>query len=167
MWCWAGRKQLSHVPDGNFDLLVLDAFCSDSVPMHLLAREVVARYREKLSENGTLMFNISNRYVDLEPALVNIARDADLDVLRQRFTPTAKQVDQGAVESERLVMTRSAEDFAALIADPCWETGKHESDQDIWTDDFSNLVRAQIGHRLLGQRWLIGANLHAATAVVT
>ena len=147
-----GRRQLAQIPDNSFDLLVLDAFSSDAVPMHLLTREAVALYLEKLSDDGVLVFNISNRYVDLEPVLSNIARDAKLHALRQSFTPNEKEIDQGAVESEWLLMVRSPEDLAALSADQRWVAGKHEPDQDLWTDDYSNLFRALVWHRLLWQR---------------
>src|SRR5439155_4465060 len=57
------------------DLIVLDAFSSDAVPVHLLTREAVALYRSRLSARGLLVFNVSNRYVRLAPILAAVARD--------------------------------------------------------------------------------------------
>ena len=64
-----GRQGLEAAPPGAFDLIVLDAFSSDSVPVHLLTREAIALYRSRLSEDGVLAMHISNRYLDLEPAV--------------------------------------------------------------------------------------------------
>jgi SAM-dependent methyltransferase len=73
-----GRLLIDAEPDQSFDLLFLDAFNSDSVPIHLLTREAFAIYKRKLRPNGLLLVNITNRYLDLESTLGNLARDAGL-----------------------------------------------------------------------------------------
>jgi spermidine synthase len=69
------RVSLAAVADGSFDLLVLDAFSSDSIPAHLLTREALALYLRKLAPRGVMAFHISNRTLDLEP-VVAAAADA-------------------------------------------------------------------------------------------
>jgi spermidine synthase len=147
-----GRRTLARVPDNSFDLLLLDAFSSDAVPVHLLTREALAMYVDKLSDHGILMFNISNRYVDLAPVLSRLAEDANLLTLRQNFMPSKKQIDQGALDSEWIIMARSAEDMAAYKADARWQSIDQLAEQGLWTDDYSNLFRALVWHRLLWMR---------------
>ena len=72
------RLRLREAPDRTFGLIVLDAFSSDSLPVHLLSREAIRLYRSKLAKNGVLAFNLSNRYLDLDPVLGRQAADAGL-----------------------------------------------------------------------------------------
>src|SRR5262249_5210351 len=62
--------------DHKYGVLVIDAFNSDAIPMHLLTREALEIYRSRLLPDGMLAFHISNRYVDLEPILGNLAGSA-------------------------------------------------------------------------------------------
>jgi SAM-dependent methyltransferase len=68
------RLRLAAAPPASFDLLVVDAFSSDSVPMHLLTEEALAVYGRSLRPGGILLMHISNRYLDLEPVLAEGAR---------------------------------------------------------------------------------------------
>jgi spermidine synthase len=63
---------------GTHDLIILDAFSSDAIPIHLLTREALDSYLRKLSPHGVLAFHITNRYFDLRPVLSRLARDAQL-----------------------------------------------------------------------------------------
>ena len=65
-------------PDHAYDLIVLDAYSSDSIPVHLITREALALYQRKLAPGGVLAFHISNLYLDLKPALGNLSADAGL-----------------------------------------------------------------------------------------
>ena len=75
------RLSLQEARDGTYGLIVADAFSSDAIPTHLITREALALYFRKLTENGTLAFHISNRYLNLRPVLGNLARDAGLTCL--------------------------------------------------------------------------------------
>ncbi|HEV8060862.1 MAG TPA: fused MFS/spermidine synthase, partial [Gemmataceae bacterium] len=68
------RLTLAGAPDGSFDLLVLDAFTSDAIPIHLMTREAMQIYKRKLAPEGILAINISNRYLDLEPVVARLAK---------------------------------------------------------------------------------------------
>ncbi|MBK6307825.1 MAG: fused MFS/spermidine synthase [Gemmatimonadetes bacterium] len=72
------RLSLASAPDSSFDLITLDAFSSDAIPVHLLTREALQLYARKLRPGGIVAFHISNRYLDLRPVLVELARDARL-----------------------------------------------------------------------------------------
>src|SRR5262249_45082582 len=75
------RLRLREAPDHEFDLIVLDAFSSDAIPLHLLTREALHLYLDKLADHGLIAVHISNRFLDLAPVLGALARDADLACL--------------------------------------------------------------------------------------
>ena len=77
------RLSLVKAPAGQYDLLVLDAYSSDAIPVHLITREALSLYLDKLAPDGLLAFHISNRYLNLEPVLGNLAQDAGLVALFQ------------------------------------------------------------------------------------
>lgn len=133
------RLELAKAPNASYDLIVLDAFSSDSIPMHLLTREAIQMYLTKLASGGVLAFHISNRYLDLKPILGNEADnlgliawyddDEDLDVMKGKYA------------SKWAVMARNGADFGELVRrDPGWESLTAYPDYPIWTDDYSNLV---------------------------
>ena len=72
------RLSLRDAPESFYDMIILDAFSSDAIPIHLVTREAIRLYLAKLKEGGILVFHISNRYLDLKPVLGNLARDAGL-----------------------------------------------------------------------------------------
>ena len=81
--------------DEKFGLLVIDAFSSDAIPIHLLTQEALQVYRRRLTEDGVLLFNISNRYLELEPVLADLARNANPQMV------CLAQDDRGLTTSER------------------------------------------------------------------
>jgi hypothetical protein len=78
-----GRLKLNDAPEKFYQVIVLDAFSSDAIPVHLLTREAIKMYLSKLRDNGILVFNITNRYVNLEPVLADLAKEFDLVCLYQ------------------------------------------------------------------------------------
>jgi hypothetical protein len=76
-----GRLRLNEAPDRYYHAMLLDAFSSDAVPVHLLTREAVELYMDKLADGGVLIFNTTNRYVDLPPVLARIAEELNLECL--------------------------------------------------------------------------------------
>ena len=65
-------------PDRKYDMIFVDAFSSDAVPVHLLTRQALQIYHAKLKDNGLILFNISNRYLKLEPVIANIAASEEM-----------------------------------------------------------------------------------------
>ncbi|MDP8972267.1 MAG: fused MFS/spermidine synthase, partial [Actinomycetota bacterium] len=72
------RLSLADAPDGEYGIIVADAFSSDAIPVHLMTREAVDLYLDKLQSDGVLLMHISNRHLELEPVLGNVAQDAGL-----------------------------------------------------------------------------------------
>jgi len=135
------RLNLAKEPDGRFDLLILDAFSSDSLPVHLVTREAVELYLRKTADNGILAFNLSNRYLNIEPVLGNIAKSLGLacKVNHDIQVPREERIE-GKSPSEWLVMARKPENLGNLQEDPNWLDVPADPSEPIWTDDFSNII---------------------------
>lgn len=136
------RLTLGRQPDGAFDVLVLDAYSSDAIPVHLVTREALALYRRKLAARGVLAFHISNLHLNLEPVFANLANDAGLTSLVRDDTQISDaERAAGKSPSIWLVMAREREDLAALARDPRWRAVRADPAQRVWTDDYSSLLR--------------------------
>ncbi len=140
-----GRQSLSRMLDKTFNLLLLDAFSSDAIPVHLLTREALAMYLQKLAPNGIVLFHISNRFVDLEPVLANLATELGLTALIQNYEPTSEQESAvNACSSTWVVMAREADDLRLLEVDDRWSTPVPDARVGLWTDDYSDIFRTLI-----------------------
>ena len=107
-----GRLEVAKAPDGSFDLLMLDAFSSDSIPAHLLSREALQLYLAKLAPDGVLLFHVSNRYLDVERLVSALVTDAGLIAL-SRFDGAGDLRLEGKTNSTHLVAARHAEDVGS------------------------------------------------------
>jgi SAM-dependent methyltransferase len=137
-----GRLSLARARDGSFNLIVLDAFSSDAIPVHLLTREAVALYFRKLAPGGTLVFHLSNRYLALEPVLARLAEDAGA-VARIRANTVRRDValHTGQDPSVWAVIAADSLFLGGLSTDPRWRPLRHQRKIDLWTDDFSNVLQ--------------------------
>jgi spermidine synthase len=131
------RLELAHVTDGRYQLLVLDAYSSDSIPVHLLTREAFDVYLAALAPDGLIGIHITNRYLDLEPVVAALARDRGLTV-RVRSDSVASAA--GAAPSTWAVLARSPEALGRLARDPAWREPRSRSDISAWTDDFASVI---------------------------
>lgn len=135
------RLRLAQTPDNTYDLLVMDAFSSDSIPVHLVTQEALQLYLTKLREKGIIAINISNRYINLEPVLGTLASKLGLATLQQldrNLTPEEKAL--GKTPSQWVLLARKAEDFDKLKGDTRWQPIGDIGKAPLWTDDFSDLV---------------------------
>ncbi len=125
----------------RYDLIVVDAFSSDAIPVHLLTREAFRLYFDMLGVRGLLVLHLSNRYLSLEPVVANLAEDAQLGgrLLRHDLHPSA----EGATSSTWAVLARTPGAFGDLTHDPGWTAATLETSPrvGVWTDDFHNLLR--------------------------
>lgn len=136
------RLKLREAADGSYDLIVLDAFSGDSIPMHLMTKEALALYLRKLAPGGIVAFHMSNNYLRLAPVFGALARDAGLVSLMADDTVLShQQADAGKSASQWIVMARSRTDLGALDTDPLWKPLNVQPDAPLWTDDYSNLLR--------------------------
>jgi hypothetical protein len=135
------RLSLEKAADRQYDLLILDAFSSDAIPVHLMTRQAIDLYREKLADHGILMFHVSNRNLDLVPVLANLAADAGLFGLFQNYrTDDESARNDYNVSSKWVALARNAEDLGLLDGDSRWTPLEPDPDTALWTDDFSNIL---------------------------
>jgi SAM-dependent methyltransferase len=130
-----GRLGLQEAPDASEDLIILDAFSSDSIPVHLLTREAAQMYAARLRPGGLLVFHISNNIFDLRSVL-----RADADALGWvGVVGTGDGTEPGATASEWVVLARTAQDLDGLDSRPGWTPLPSRST--TWTDDYSSVLR--------------------------
>ncbi len=133
-----GRLSLRRAGPGSFDMLILDAFSSDAIPVHLITREALALYRSKLGPDGVLLFHISNRYLDLHPVLGTLAEDAGLSSLA-RDDDSVTEADRQVWKtlSSWVVMAPDLSALGGLRDDADWYP--LAAGEDLWTDDYSDV----------------------------
>ena len=133
------RVSLSRMPEHAYDLLVLDAFSSDSIPIHLLTREAISLYLSRLAPDGVLVMHISNRHLRLAPIVARLAASQKLVALQQ-MELTAPGWPEGKNPSHWIVMARNPWDLDALSKDSRWSPLVASPSTPLWTDDFSNIL---------------------------
>jgi SAM-dependent methyltransferase len=139
-----GRLQLARAPEAAYGLLVLDAFSSDAVPVHLLTREAVRVYLRALRPDGVLAFHLSNRYLDLVRVADALAADAGLTgvVIHDPVAGAGERLE-GKEPSTWVLLARHPAALGALrgvaFARPL-PTSPVPKPAHLWTDSFSNLV---------------------------
>jgi SAM-dependent methyltransferase len=132
-----GRLSIERTPEREFDVLMLDAFNSDSIPAHLVSREAVQTYLKKLKPDGLILFHVSNRYMDVEGLVSAVSADAGLKGL-VRYDDD--EGPTGKAASDYVVVARHSEDFGELNMDDRWTTMEMPAGIQPWTDDYSNMM---------------------------
>lgn len=132
-----GRLALDRAPAGVTDLVVLDAFSSDAIPVHLLTRQAVEVYLARLTPGGAIAFHISNNHLDLAPVLAGIAHDLGLTGLVA--TDEAGDTASGRLPSQWVVLAPDATTLGPLAGTTGWRD-LSELPRQTWTDDSSNLL---------------------------
>ena len=122
----------------TYDILVIDAYSSDSVPVHLTTREALALYMNRLAPDGVLVFHISNRYYEIDRPLGRAAADLGLVGRIQEYKGNAK-TDPGDTASTVITLSRSRAALGDLAGDPRWQPLGDDGGR-VWTDDFANLL---------------------------
>jgi len=133
------RLNLSRESRGSLDLLALDAFSSDAIPMHLLTREAFATYARAVQPSGLLLVHISNRFLDLRPVIAAAAREGGWSAVELDYTPSP--LDGSATASWWVAMSRDPRATAALRAkSPGWTRLTPQPGFAAWTDDYSTIL---------------------------
>jgi len=132
------RLELEREASQQFDLLVLDAFSGDAVPVHLLTREAFAVYGRHLKTNGIIAVHISNQHLDLEPVLANAGTDRHYGVAVVESNPPPGQ--WWITRSKWVLLSPSPEVLnAASILKASRPPQPNASRVPLWTDDYSSL----------------------------
>jgi hypothetical protein len=125
---------------GSFDLLVVDAFSSDAIPVHLITSDALALYLERLAPRGVLILHISNRYLDLAPLLGAEAEKLNVPAAIAHHAPDEQARREGATPSTVVALARER---ALLDRLPGFEP--LPGGGPVWTDDRSSLLRVLAG----------------------
>jgi len=132
------RLSLEREPPGNFDVLALDAFSSDAIPVHLLTVEAFKTYLRHLKQGGILAVHISNRYLDLVPVVQQAARHLSLEV---RQVENDDDDDAGVYRSDWMLVSVSPAAFEGKLLKEAAERIDAVPRVRLWTDDYSDLYR--------------------------
>jgi hypothetical protein len=136
------RLTLAESPD-KYDLIVLDAFSSDAIPIHLMTREAMAIYVSKLAPGGTVLMHVSNRHMELASVVAGIAQ---ANGLTSRMNNRAAREDEDDAKyiftSTVVISAREEADFGVLLEDKDWSPVEIDAGQRVWTDDYSNVLGA-------------------------
>jgi hypothetical protein len=132
-----GRLSLVREEPQRFDVLVVDAFSGDAIPLHLLTTQAVALYRKHLAPGGILAFHISNQHVDLEPPITLLARAAGMEAVRVASGPKDEIGEFGATW---MLLTEDAAFLARPEVAAHAHTASDKPGLKVWTDDYSSLL---------------------------
>ncbi len=124
------------------DVLVVDAFSSDAVPMHLLTRDALDIYARRLAPDGILLMHVSNRFLELEPVLA-AADSWGWHLAKRDYAPDAEGRKRAYSDSHWIVLARDSAAFAAFLqrtGAPKWGPTKRRAGFDGWTDDFASIL---------------------------
>ena len=141
------RLKLADAPDGRYDVLVVDAFTSDAVPIHLMTAEAFALYGRVVAPGGVVLIHVSNRYLDLEPVVAAIGRSEGWTVRVRRYVPppgrTGRIYDSA---STWIALTRTPAVMSGLLAATALGPGGWRPARDDgrppWTDDHASVLTA-------------------------
>ncbi len=134
-----GRLSLEREPDQQFDLLLLDAFAGDSVPMHLLTEEAMRIYTRHVKPDGVIVFNISNMHLDLEPVVRALAEKQGMTAALA--PPPLVDPREGKLPSVWMVLSRKREFFERPnLLTRLSLSGNSPRAPLLWTDDYSSIL---------------------------
>jgi hypothetical protein len=141
------RLTLAASPE-RYDLIVLDAFSSDAIPVHLLTREAFAGYLSRLTAHGIIVLHISNRFMALRRPAAAVGGAEGLVAYGRDQLPTDTVDDELRVPSEVVVFARDVRHLGDLPGQPGWKRLDPDSRVSPWTDDYADILGAILDHQL-------------------
>jgi SAM-dependent methyltransferase len=131
------RLNLEREPSQQFDVLAIDAFSSDSIPVHLITREALGVYLRHLKPNGIVAFHVSNRFLELAPVVAQIA--AEHGAVARVVEQSAK--DEDDTTSDWVLVSRDPSALQGPVLKDIAQEVKLRTQWRVWTDDYSNLIQ--------------------------
>jgi hypothetical protein len=136
------RLTLAREPDQYYDLIIVDAYSSDAIPIHLATREAMAVYKSKLAPGGIVTLHVSNQYLALDEVAVGIAAANGMKTWIYDDTDDDEIDDEYVYTSDVAISARGADDLGELAASKKWKLTKPDLAQRVWSDDYSNIIGA-------------------------
>jgi hypothetical protein len=142
------RARIAEEPDGQFDVIVVDAFSSDAIPAHLLTQEAIRIYMSKIRPDGAVVLHLSNRNLSLVLEAARVARAEGLTAIWRTSAgdPSAGVFGYGALPATTMVLTRSPEPLAAMRFHAGEWCAPPVAAGRAWSDDYINIARALWEH---------------------
>jgi protein-L-isoaspartate O-methyltransferase len=138
------RLTLADAPDGAYDIIYVDAFTSDAIPIHLLTREAMAIYLRKLAPHGIVVIHVSNRHLELASVVGGIAAANGAITRVNDGSDFVENASEYLFVGTVTAVARNDQDFGALADSAFWPLEQRDPNQWVWTDDYSNIVGAVI-----------------------
>jgi len=140
------RVSLQKIPDHSYDLLILDAYSSDAVPVHLMTLEAFKLYQSKIKVDGLLLFHISNRYFKLAPVIKRNCDELGIECLRSFDEPARYSIrydwyDYDQINRADWIAAGNPKHLAMLKLYAKWDEMEAASGYSLWTDDYANLLQ--------------------------
>jgi hypothetical protein len=134
---------MARAPEKHYGIIIIDAFSSDAIPVHLITREAIELYLSKLQDRGVLLFHVSNRYLRLNLLLGNLAEELGLSCMEKSEPEVNRDNDatRGKFESQYVIMARRQDILMKLSDIPNWKKLLGEPDIPIWTDKYSSFLK--------------------------
>jgi len=134
------RLTFAREPDGVYDLIIVDAYSSDAIPIHLATQEAMKIYKDKLAPQGAVVMHVSNRHLELESVVVGIA-DAN-ELKSWVYDEDSGRDDEYIFATDVVVCAREEADIGKLASSDKWTETEPTENQRVWTDDYSNILGA-------------------------
>jgi hypothetical protein len=134
------RLTFAREPDGVYDLIIVDAYSSDAIPIHLATEEAMKIYKDKLAPQGAVVMHVSNRHLELASVVVGIAEANDLK--SWVYSEDSNRDNEYIFATEVVVSAREDADVGKLASSDVWELTEADENQRVWTDDYSNVLGA-------------------------
>jgi hypothetical protein len=134
------RLTFAKEPDGIYDLIIVDAYSSDAIPIHLATEEAMEIYKQKLAPQGAVAMHVSNRHLELSSVVVGIA-DAN-DLKSWVFSEDSGRDNEYIFSTTVVVSAREEADVGAIASSDKWTLTEADENQRVWTDDYSNVLGA-------------------------
>jgi len=134
------RLTFAKEPDGTYDLLIVDAYSSDAIPIHLATEEAMEIYKAKLAPQGAVLMHVSNRHLELASVVVGIAEANDLK--SWVYDEDSNRDNEYIFATKVVVSAREEADVGPLASSEDWALTEADEDQQVWTDDYSNVLGA-------------------------
>jgi hypothetical protein len=141
------RLTFAREPDGVYDLIIVDAYSSDAIPIHLATEQAMKIYKDKLAPQGAVVMHVSNRHLELESVVVGIA-DAN-ELKSWVYNEDSGRDDEYIFATDIVVSAREEADVGNLASSEKWTETEPTEGQRVWTDDYSNILGA-VYRRLRG-----------------
>jgi hypothetical protein len=129
-----GRQSLERDPPQNFDMLSIDAFSSDAIPMHLMTREALRLYKSQIKPDGAIVYNVTNRFINLAPMVKLLAESEGMKAILISHSPDTDEYNYTdymiVTNNEKLLANERFREPAEIDKLPGLK---------VWTDDYNNL----------------------------